>query len=143
MRKLVSFCLLFFLLSCHIKNTDSDFSKPIKIVRFMGVDDYSSNINPQIFWSQNDEHMFLFMNKAAFLSEIETYKEMPESTLQEYIYAFITSKKDTLYSDYNLKSWILIRNKREKYYYDEQGKTAEFLKSTYPFFRECPYIPNK
>ncbi|WP_330747028.1 hypothetical protein [Chryseobacterium sp. CP-77] len=109
----------------------------------MGVDSYSSNINPQIFWNQTDEHMFLFMNKVAFLSEIETYKELPKSTLQEYIFAFITSKKDTLYSDYNLKSWILIRNKREKYYYDEQGKTAEFLKSTYPFFRECSYMPNK
>ncbi|MDR6464591.1 hypothetical protein [Chryseobacterium sediminis] len=114
MRKIISFCILFFLLSCHIKNTQSDFIRPIKIVRFMGVDNYSFNINPQIFWSQNDEHMFLFMNKAAFLSEIETYKEMPESTLQEYIYAFITSKKDTLYSDYNLKSWILIRNKKRE-----------------------------
>ncbi|MDR6919555.1 hypothetical protein [Chryseobacterium sp. 2987] len=142
MKTLISLSLLFFLLSCTTQKSDPNFSKPIKIVRFMGVDSYSSNINPQIFWSQSQEHMFLFMEKADFLSEIENYKETDKSNLQEYIYAFVTAKKDTLYSDYDLRSWILIRNNKQKYYLDEQGKTSEFLKRTFPFFRDCSYTPN-
>lgn len=139
MKKLVSLSLLFFIISCIRPNTDSSFSKPIKIIKFMGVDSYSNNINPEIFWAHTDEHMFLFMERAAFLSDIETYKETSSSSLHEYIYAFITPK-DTLYSDYTLKSWILIRGNKEKYYYDEKGKTSEFLKTTYPFFRDCSYL---
>lgn len=130
---------LFFLLLCScITKNSSEHIKPTKIVKFMGVDMYSTDIDKQMFWSYPEEHMFMYMNKAGFLNDIESYKKEKGSSLKEYIYAFITPT-DTLYSDYSLQSWILIRNKKENYYYDEEGKTMRFLKRTYPFFRDCPY----
>ncbi|MGU3377655.1 hypothetical protein [Chryseobacterium sp. M5A1_1a] len=134
-------CLLLLMLtfSCKPKNNIITNSSKIKVIKFMGVDMYSTEIDKKKFWIYEDEHMFLFMKKAGFLSEIERYKELENSSLKEYAYAFVTPR-DTLYSDYSLKSWILIRNKKERYYYDEQGKTSEFLRKVYPFFRDCPYV---
>ena len=134
-------CLLLTLVfSCKTKNNITGDLSKIKIVKFMGVDMYSTEISKKIFWTYDDEHMFLFMKKAGFLSDIETYQEERQSSLKEYTYAFITPTKDTLYSDYSLKPWILIRNKKEKYYYDKSGKISEFLRRTYPFFRDCPNV---
>lgn len=137
MKKLLSIILLLSIFSCSTKkNTEN--AMPIKIVRFMGIDHYSINVNPQIFWKFNEEHMFLYMNKAGFLADVEKGQELDKNNVNEYTYAFIISK-DTLYSDSSLKSWVVIRNKKQKYYYEKTGRVANFLKETYPFFRDCVY----
>jgi hypothetical protein len=133
-------CLLLILAySCKTRNNINGDSSKIQIVKFMGVEMYATDIDKQMFWSYPDEHMFMYINKEGFVSDIETYREEKRSSLKEYVYAFTTPSKDTLYSDYSLKSWILIRNKKEKYYYDDKGGKVKFLKRTYPFFRDCPY----
>lgn len=136
-------CLLLMLMfSCKTKNNSTSDSSKTQIVKFMGIDMYSTEISKKKFWLYDDEHMFLFMQKADFLNNIETYREEKQSSLKEYAYAIITPSKDTLYSDYSLKPWILIRKRKEKYYYDDEGKTVKFLKTVYPFFRDCPDIVN-
>lgn len=140
MKKIIPLLILLFIFSCITKNNiNHDSIKSLKIIKFMGVDMYSSGISKRVFWTYDEEHMLMYMKKGGFLSDIETYQEEKKSSVKEYIYAFITPT-DTLYSDYSLQSWILIRNKKEKYYYDNEGKTKKFLKSTYPFFRDCPNI---
>lgn len=132
--------LIFF--ACNTKNHISQSpSKPIKIIRFMGNDHYPTEISRDMFWKYNEEHMYIYWDKAGFLSDIEKYDEEEESSLKEYTYAFITPT-DTLYSDYSLKSWILIKNKKEKYYHDKTGKTAFYLKMSFIFFQDFSYLPD-
>ena len=108
-------CLLLILsFSCSTKKSLTNEQPPkIKVVKFMGIDMYSHEINKKLFWTYDEEHMFMYMKKGEFLSDIEKYRKEKESSVKEYIYAFITPT-DTLYSDYSLQSWILIRDKKRK-----------------------------
>ena len=141
MKKMIPLILLLIIFSCITNNINTAPVKSLKIIKFMGVDMYSVGISKKVFWTYDDEHMFMYMRKGGFLSDIETYKESKTNKLKEYTYAFI-KEKDTFYSDSSLKSWIIIRNKKEQYFYDEAGETAIFLKR-YPFFRDCPYSGNE
>ncbi|MGU3377663.1 hypothetical protein [Chryseobacterium sp. M5A1_1a] len=134
--------ILFLLFSCNaITNKDKKQTESVKIIRFMGIGSYSTGIYKKIFWTYDEEHMFMYMRKGEFLSDIEKYKETNPNNFKEYAFAFIKAK-DTIYADESLKYWLLIRNKKERYYYDEEGETSEFLKKVYPFFRDCPYVSN-
>ena len=142
MMKRLKFLVPALLLSCVTKNRITDEStKPIKIIKFMGVSTYPTEISKKIFWnSDTEEYMYTYWDKSDIVSNIVSLVETNENFIKEYDYVFITPN-DTLYSDSSLQSWVLVRNKKEKYYYDKSGKIALFLKSTYPFFRDCPYNP--
>lgn len=141
MKKMIPLALLLIIFSCISKNNISkDSANSLKIIKFMGVDMYSSGISKNVFWTYDEEHMFMYMKKGGFLSDIENYKKTEANSLKEYGYAFIKGN-DTIYSDSDLKVWEITKNKKRTYYYDESGETANFLKR-YPFFRDCPYTPD-
>ncbi len=98
------------------------------------------SVDEKIFWSYQDEHAKLSISSSGFINDIKTINDTTSTYFEDYNYAFLVkkgSKIDTLYSDNTLKTWILKKGKKKIYFYDKDGKTAENLRHTYSFFKDC------
>ncbi|MCF6133544.1 hypothetical protein [Flavobacterium wongokense] len=145
----VIFGILFGVLSCTSKKVvveetekNSQNRNKVEIIKFMGtITTFSTDIGEDTFWNFPDEHAKLTINDDGFIEDIKSLKSKDESHFLEYTYAFIVHKKnetDTLYSDSTLKTWILKKsNGKKEYFYDEEGITAENLRHSYSFFKDC------
>ncbi len=113
----------------------------VEVIKFMGtITTQPYSVDEKIFWNNRDEHAKLIIRNNDFIEDIKTLNDTTSKNFREYNYAFIVRKGkeiDTLYSDYTLKTWILKKDKKETYYFDEKGETAENLRHMYSFFNEC------
>jgi uncharacterized protein YneR len=137
------FILLYFILSsCNSKKIqNTNFSDEIEVIKFMGtITTQSRSIDEKAFWYFKDEHVMLKIRNNRFIDDVKAISNHNVNNFDEYTYAFIVKKGisiDTLYSDKNLKTWILKKNKKEVYYFDQEGSIAEELRNTYSFFYDC------
>lgn len=120
------------------KNAQND----VEVIKFMGtVRSYSVDIYDKTFWLYPDEHARLtIQNGKGLVEEIKSLKDHRGEFFKNYNYAFLSKNGrsiDTLYSDYSLKTWVLKKNKKATYFYDEKGEIAKNLRSSYSFFKEC------
>lgn len=146
---LISFVLFFgiFFSSCktNVNNSSSNFKQDniykVEVIKFMGtLNTQPYSVNEKMFWSYKEEHAILIINNLGFIDDIERIKDTTSTNFEDYKYAFIVKHNkvtDTLYSDYTLKTWILKKGKKNIYFYDEKGETAENLRHMYSFFNEC------
>ncbi|MFH6995140.1 hypothetical protein [Flavobacterium sp. FlaQc-48] len=122
-------------------NNGKIYYEEILAIKFMGtITTQPYAVMEKSFWSFPDEHVYLRIRNNDFIKEVKNLKDNSFDKFNEYNYAFIVKDDesvDTLYSDNTLKSWIYKKNKKEYYYYDEEGKIAENLRSTYSFFKDC------
>ena len=142
---LIGFILLFISCKTNVYTKSSylkhDTIDKVEVIKFMGTlrtQPYS--VNEKMFWSYKEEHAILFINNLGFIDDIKTIKDTTSTNFEDYKYSFIVKQNkvtDTLYSDYTLKTWILKKGKKNIYFYDEKGETAENLRHMYSFFNEC------
>lgn len=124
--------------SSNLKQDELDNVEVIKFMGTLGTQPYS--VNEKMFWSNKEEHAKLFINNKGFINDVRAIKDTTSTNFEDYKYAFIVKQgkvTDTLYSDYTLKTWILKKGKKNIYFYDEKGETAENLRHMYSFFNEC------
>jgi hypothetical protein len=143
---LVVFCLLV-ATSCktnkNIISTDGNEREidEVEVIKFMGtVYDYPRGVDEKIFWDFKEEHAKLFIGNSGFIQDVKNLRSNKSDRFREYNYAFIVKKGkeiDTLYSDNTLQTWLLKKNKKQIYFYDEEGKIAENLIHIYSFFKDC------
>ena len=135
--------ILIFFCSCRTsvfeQNNIDD--KSIYAVKFMGsITTQPYPINEKTFWNNTDEHAKLVIRNNDFIKDVVSMKDSTSTYFLDYNYAFITKNGktiDTIYSDSTLKSWILIKDKKKIYFYDEKGEIAKNLRLLYSFFNEC------
>lgn len=146
MRKVSKFCTIIFIVSsissCKINNSISSHEvENVIVIKFMGtITTQPTSISEKVFWTLEDEHAKLIIKNIGFINDVKEIQNHSSEHFEDYNYAFIIKNHkaiDTLYSDYTLKSWILKKNNKLTYYYDEKGKVAENLRHTYSFFRDC------
>lgn len=115
----------------------------ITVVKFMYLDDYPMAIDTKSFWKFPNEHakFILPLGKNSFLDEIKTLPTNKCDSLTFLNYAFIVKtkkgQKDTIYSDFALKTWIFKQKEKSICCYDEKGRYSEFLRQNFPFFKDC------
>ncbi|MFD1604396.1 hypothetical protein ACFSJW_13385 [Flavobacterium artemisiae] len=138
--------LMLIICSCSTNNkTFNDngkiYYKEVLAIKFMGtITTQPYAVIEKSFWAFTDEHVYLKIRNNGFINDVKDLKNNSFDKFNELNYAFIVRNKksvDTLYSDNTLKSWIYKKNKKEYYYYDEEGKIAENLRNTYSFFNDC------
>jgi hypothetical protein len=146
MKKIYLSIIIICLLSCNSKkNTFKNYGRidyeSVLVIKFMGtLTTHCRSVDEKTFWYDKDEHSFMKIRNNNFIDDIKKIKNNSIDNFREYSYAFIVDngiETDTLYSDNTLKSWILKKNKKEMYFYDEEGIIAEGLRNTYSFFYEC------
>lgn len=128
--------------SCVTNNIQiSNATDEIEAIKFMGtITTQSRSVDEKAFWYFENEHVRLKIKNNRLIEEVKSLKKHNLDNFDEYNYAFIVKKGksiDTLYSDKSLNTWILKKNKKEIYYYDEEGKIAENLRNIYSFFYDC------
>jgi hypothetical protein len=112
-------------------------TETILAIKFMGtITTQPFSINEKIFWANKDEHVVLKIRNNKFIDKVKKMDSHVSKEFKDYNYAFIL-KKDTLYSDSTLKSWILKKGTENFYFYDKNGEIAESLRNTYSFFNSC------
>lgn len=124
--------------SSNLKQDNIDKVEVIKFMGTLGTQPYS--VNEKMFWSKKEEHAMLFINDKGFINDVRAIKDTTSTNFEDYKYAFIVKQgkvTDTLYSDYTLKTWILKKDKKKIYFYDEKGETAENLRHMFSFFSDC------
>jgi len=139
----IIFCCLTFI-SCktekgNISSNDKDYN--VEVIKFMGsIRSQPYSINEKIFWSYPDEHAKILIKNIGFINDVKSIKDTTSTNFEDYNYAFLVKngrQVDTLYSDSSLKTWILKKGKKNIYFYDKKGETAENLRHTYSFFKNC------
>lgn len=132
-------------LSCSVKNSLSEKSNNrIEVIKFMYINDYHLAIDEKSFWQNKEEHALLYIPissvEKSFISDVKNMKSDKQNSFDFLRYAFIVNsgdKKDTLYSDGNLKNWYSIDKSKKQYYYDKEGEIFKVLLLNYPFFNDC------
>lgn len=113
----------------------------VEVIKFMGtITTQPYSVDEKIFWTNRDEHAKLIIRNNDFIDDIKVLKDTTSKKFRDYNYAFIVKQgnvTDTLYSDYTLKTWVLKKGKKNIYFYDEKGETAENLRHMYSFFNDC------
>lgn len=148
MKKKIILSTFFVFLFCSCNSSKSIFIdngkieyEEILVIKFMGtITTQPYAVMEKSFWAFKDEHTFLKIKNNDFIEDVKKLKNNNSEKFREYNYSFIvknTKTIDTLYSDNTLKSWVLKKNNKEIYYYDEEGKIAENLRNIYSFFYDC------
>jgi hypothetical protein len=135
--------ILTFFCSCRTNVLEKNYidDKSIHAVKFMSsITTQPYPINEITYWNNTDEHAKLIIRNNDFIKDVMSLKDSTSTYFLDYNYAFITKNGktiDTIYSDTTLKSWILIKDKKKVYFYDEKGEIAKNLRLLYSFFNEC------
>ena len=146
MKKVATLCTITFIVcimtSCKVNNKSSSREvENVSVIKFMGsITTQPTSVSEKVFWTLEDEHVKLNIKNIGFIKDVKEIQNHSSEHFEDYNYAFIVKNHnviDTLYSDYTLKSWILKKNNKLTYYYDDKGKVAENLRHTYSFFRDC------
>ncbi len=116
-------------------------SSEVEVIKFMGtITTQSRSIDEKAFWYFRDEHAILKIRNNNFIENVQAIRDHSRNDFEEYRYAFIVKtgrRIDTLYSDANLKTWILKKDKQETFFYDREGIIAQNLRNKYSFFYDC------
>lgn len=139
----IVFSILFILCSCRTKEKLFIHTgiQEVNVIKFMGsISTQPYSVSEKNFWNNKDEHAKLIIRNNDFIKDVMSLKDSTSTYFLDYNYAFITKNGktiDTIYSDSTLKSWILIKDKKKIYFYDEKGEIAKNLRLLYSFFNEC------
>lgn len=142
MKKIILFAIIFPLFNfCGVKKSID--SKKLMAIKFMGtITTYPVAVNERIFWSHPEEHVVYSIGASDDI--ISRVNELPESDGESFSilkYAFLVKNgkgtRDTIYADYNLKTWKFSKNGNYTYRYDNTGYMVSDLSSRYSFFRPC------
>lgn len=143
-RILIFILLVVVLVSCKGKKPVYDRSQEHNVlaIKYMGtVYTTSVDIDEQSFWELEDEHAYLkISNTHDFIDKVKTLPLGDKDDFTIFKYAFIVSsgfEKDTIYADYNLKSWMYKENKDFIYKIDSDDIVSNELKNRYSFFYDC------
>jgi hypothetical protein len=143
--KIFSVLLIFSAICCKkLDIRKNEHSQSIFAVKFMYSNAYPIPINTESFFNFSEEHakFNLPLDSDYFYNLV---LEMPVTTNEQFgllNYGFIlenhkSSKRDTIYADSQLDTWIIKKNGMNIYYQDKEQILSDFLKEKYSFFNEC------
>ncbi|MCC2591110.1 hypothetical protein [Chryseobacterium sp. MFBS3-17] len=141
MKKLIT-AILVTILPIIIFNTKSADSQntDTKVIKFMYSRDHAADYGEKMFWAYEDEHAYMYQHAIDIRARVSNLLKSNSKSFKDHNYCFLipnSKGNDTVYADFSLKAWIIKKDGKSEYYYDEEGNLARDLRANYSFFKDC------